>query len=676
MNQEDALRRIADLRAQIIYHNRRYYQLDEPEISDAEYDILLRELITLEEELSFLADFADSPTQRVGAPPLEKFEAVNHIIPMLSLANAFSEGEMVDFHDRIGRLLGGTGGVDYVVEPKLDGVAVNLLYEEGRFVIGSTRGDGFTGENVTQNLKTVHSLPLRLSMPPGQKAPSSIEIRGEVIIRLEPFRTLNQRRQNDGLPPFANPRNAAAGSLRQLDSRITARRPLDIFCHSLGAAKGLNFTSHWDLLQTFKSWGLPISPDARRAGTIEECMTYYGEMAKKRSALAYEIDGIVIKVNSMEFQRRLGTLSRSPRWALACKFNPLQALTVIENIEVQVGRTGVLTPIAIMQPVQIGGVTVTHASLHNQDEINKKDLRIGDTILIQRAGDVIPQVVKVIGGKRTGNEKPFTLPDLCPSCGSVTVRIEGEVAQRCVNMDCPAQLKEHIKHFVSRGAMNIDGIGEKIISRLIDSHLIHDPSDLYRLSKDQLKALDRMGAKSADNVLGAIERSKEAELDKLIYALGIRHVGEHTSKILASHFSNIESLIRADESTLMAIHDIGPEIASSIASFFREQSNLLVINNLFNAGVAHRGKQPVRPSALPLSGKTFVFTGTLRNFSRNEASAIVESKGGKTTSSVSRKTDYVIAGDDPGSKLDKARDLGVAILTEREFSSLLAAFEE
>ncbi len=668
MDKGQALKRIEELRALIDYHNRRYYQIDDPEITDAEYDELMSELIALEEEFGPYIDITASPTQRVGAPPLEKFGTARHLSPMLSLSNAFNSEDIIEFDERIKRFLVTDNNISFVVEPKLDGIAVNLVYEKGMFTIGTTRGDGEIGEDITENLRTIPSIPLKIKEM-GNPAPERIEIRGEVYIGTDAFKVLNRRRMKEGNAPFANPRNAAAGSLRQLDSRITARRPLEIFFYAVGTAEGISFDSQWNTLQTISQWGFAVNPFARQAEDINQCIQYYQEMEIKRKELPYEIDGTVIKVDSVALQDRLGAVSRSPRWAIACKFSPHQATTVIKNITVQVGRTGVLTPVAEMNPVAIGGVTVSHATLHNQDEIDKKDIRLGDTVVVQRAGDVIPQVVKVIIPKRTGNEEKFTIPDICPSCRSAVTRFEGEAAHRCINMDCPAQIREHIKHFVSRGAMDIEGLGEKLINQMCDSDIISNPADLYFLTKSSIKGLERMADKSADNLLSAIEESKSPPLSKFIFALGMRHVGEHAAKVLASKFTTLDNLMHASKETIAEIDGIGPAVAESITRFFNEGPNLEVIANLLKAGV--KPGEEHHPDSAPLSGKTFVFTGTLESYTRSEAKALVESQGGVVSSSVSRNTDYVVTGYSPGSKLRKAHDLGISVLNEEQFSEIM-----
>ena len=667
MDKEAAFQRISELRKTIEYHNARYYQQDAPEISDAEYDRLMKELQNL--EARYPDDgLASSPTQRVGAAPLSKFAPFTHPQPMLSLANAFGAGEIRDFDSRV-RRLAKDERVDYVAEPKLDGLAVNLIYENGIFRRGATRGDGAVGEDVTQNLKTIASLPLKMKTGAPHPVPAFIEVRGEVYMEKEPFEKLNRRRVEEGEAPFANPRNAAAGSLRQLDPKITARRPLNIFLYGVGSAGNAAFAGHWEIIQTLAAWGFPVNPLIRQAPDIDACIAYFEEIGSIRSGLPYDIDGVVLKVNRLEIQNLLGSVSRSPRWALACKFPAQQAATVIQDIIVQVGRTGTLTPVAVMEPVNVGGVLVSRATLHNEDEILKKDIRIGDAVLIQRAGDVIPEVVSVILSKRTGREKEFRMPGACPECGSEIVRQADEAAHRCVNLSCPAQLKEHIRHFASRDAMDIEGLGEKLSAQLFDAKLINDPADLYFLTKEQLLGLDRQAEKSAENLLDAIERSRTPMLDKFIFALGIRHVGERTAKLLAGHFGSLEALMSAGCEELTAIHEIGPEIAQSILEFFAEPKNRTVLEKFHRAGLSPRTPPPAVQAGL--QGKSFVFTGSLETMGRNEAKAVVESLGGVVHSSVTGKTSYVVAGSDPGSKLEKARKQNIPVIGEDEFLTMI-----
>jgi len=668
MDKQADLKRIAELRKTIEYHNKRYYQQDAPEISDAEYDLLMRELQELEYRYPE-AYMATSPTQRVGAAPLAKFASFNHSSPMFSLANAFSNEEIIEFDSRIKRLAG-LDNISYISEPKLDGLAVNLIYENGIFKQGATRGDGTTGEDVTQNLKTIFSLPLKIKNTPGNPIPAFIEIRGEVYIEKKPFQKLNLRRIEENEEPFANPRNAAAGSLRQLDSKITARRPLNIFLYGMGDAKGANFSTHWEVLQTLAGWGFPVNQYIEQAKNINACIKYFERIGAMRENLPYEIDGIVLKVDDLSLQKTLGNVSRNPRWALACKFPAAQATTVVKDILIGVGRMGTLTPVAIMEPVNVGGVIVSRATLHNEDEVIKKDIRVGDTVVIQRAGDVIPEVVKIIPEKRTGKEKKFKMPATCPECGSEIVRFEGEVAHRCVNISCPAQLKEHIRHFASRGAMDIEGLGEKVSAQLFDAKLIADPADLYFLNKEQLVALDRQAEKSAQNLMEAIAKSKNPHLDKFIYALGIRHVGERTAKLLADHFGSMENLIAAKQEDLTVINEIGPEIAASIVEFFHEHKNIDVMNKFSKAGVIPQKKEI--QTNTPLQGKSFVFTGTMESMDRNEAKTIVDNLGGTIHSSITKKTTYVVAGSEPGSKVDKAKSSGIKIISEEEFLKLIS----
>ncbi|MGD0915100.1 MAG: NAD-dependent DNA ligase LigA, partial [Thermodesulfobacteriota bacterium] len=554
------------LREEIGYHNHRYYILDQPEISDAEYDRLMKELERLEQQYPKLRS-PNSPTQRVGAPPLEAFEIVRHTIPMLSLANAFDESEARDFDKRVKKLLGISSDIEYVAEPKFDGLAVELVYERGQFVVGSTRGDGVNGENITHNLRTMKTIPLQL-IRKEISVPERLEVRGEVIMQINRFKELNRKREQMGEPAFANPRNAAAGSVRQLDSKITAERPLEIYCYGLGEVIGRTFKTQWEVLQTLPRWGLRTNPHARKCRSIDAVLDYYREINEKRETLPYEIDGTVIKVNHFDLQTKVGEISRSPRWALAIKFKPKQATTKILGIEPQVGRTGVITPVAIMKPVRVGGVEVSRATLHNQDEIDRKDIRIGDTVLIQRAGDVIPEVVEVIKSKRTGAEQPYKIPSECKVCGAEIIK--EEAIHRCIGLDCPAQLKGRIKHFASKRAMDIDGLGVKLIDQLVDKGLVSDVADIYYVKKDKLIALERMAEKSAQNIIDAIEKSKTKPLSKFLYALGIRNVGETTAEDLARHFPRLEDFFHLSEEDLMEVDGIGPEVAASVHQFFTD----------------------------------------------------------------------------------------------------------
>ena len=660
--------RIEALRTQIRTHNYRYYVLDDPEIPDAEYDRLMRELEGLEAaHPEFITE--DSPTQRVGAEPVEAFGTVEHAIPMLSLENAFNEQELREFDARVKRLLGTEEDVEYVAEPKFDGVAVELVYERGRFVVGSTRGDGFVGEDVTQNLRTVRSLPLVL-MAEGP-IPERVEVRGEVLLGIKAFESLNRRREEEGEPAFANPRNAAAGSLRQLDPRITAERPLDLFCYAVGRVEGQTFDRHGEVLDALKRWGLKVNAHIQRCANVQEALDYYADIEAMREELDYEIDGVVLKVDGFQFHRRLGEKSRSPRWAVAYKFPPKQETTVIRDIVVQVGRTGALTPVAIMEPVRVAGVEVRRATLHNQEEMDRKDVRIGDTVIVQRAGDVIPEVVQVIPSMRTGRERRFVIPDRCPVCGAEVLKSEEEAVYRCTGLSCPAQRKERVRHFASKGAMDIDGLGDKLVAQLVDKGLVRDVVDLYHLSEEDLAGLERMADKSAQNLLDALEASKSRNSARLLYALGIRHVGEHVAEVLIDAFHSLDSLAEASEDDLVAVYEIGPEVAKSVGTFFAQEENSEVIEKLKASGVRFEAEEKQAASEQPLEGKIFLFTGALSSFTRDEAQEIVERLGARAASSVSKKTDYVVAGEGAGSKLEKANALGVPVLSEEAFKELV-----
>ncbi len=675
MDALEAKKEIERLRNDINRHNRLYYALDSPEITDAEYDRLLRRLEELEARFPHLIT-PDSPTQRIGAEPLKEFGTVRHSLPMLSLENAVSGDEARRFNKRISRDLGLKHGedIEYSVEPKMDGLAVNLVYEFGVFKNGSTRGDGFVGEDITQNLRTIRSIPLRLSAElkdaggraVAKKMPRLMEIRGEVFLPLKSFGKLNDDMAKKGLPLFANPRNAAAGSLRQLDPRITAERPLDIFCYGIGSIEGMSFDAHFESLEFIRALGLKVNPLIRVVKGIEDAIAYHDEMEAKREALPYEIDGVVIKVNGLRLQALLGERARNPRWALAFKFQPRQESTCVKEIIVGVGRTGALTPVAVLEPVELGGVTIERATLHNEDEVRRKDVRAGDWVVVERAGDVIPEVVSVQKHKRPHGAREFIMPDKCPVCSS-KVEKDGAIHYCTAGLGCPAQIKGGIAHFASKRAMDIDGLGGKHVEQLVDSGIIKDAGDIYALKKDAVLKLERWADKSADKLIQAIEKSKDSPLDRLIFGLGMHGVGERMARILAMEFKDLDCLMRAEEEGLMKIRDIGPETAKGITDFFRQKNNIEVIEKLRNAGLRFKAESRVNKGGL--AGKVFVFTGALRSFSRDEAKAIVEGLGAETASSVSRKVDYVVAGDKAGSNLDKARELAIKIMDEEEFLS-------
>ncbi|GAW91558.1 NAD-dependent DNA ligase LigA [Calderihabitans maritimus] len=663
MNRGAIKDRIEELRRVIEEHNYRYYVLDQPVITDQEYDELMRELIELENRYpEFITP--DSPTQRVGGAPLEAFETVRHDVPLLSLANAFGADELREFDRRIRQAVGGP--VDYVVELKIDGVSVALTYENGLFVTGATRGDGYLGENITANLRTVPTVPLRIR----EKLPRLV-VRGEGYMPKKAFEALNQEREKEGQPLFANPRNAAAGSLRQLDPRITARRSLQVFVYDLLAIEGEEPATHAEVLEFLERLGFAVNPHRKVCADIEEVIVYCEEWTERREELPYEIDGMVVKVNRREFHRILGNTAKSPRWAIAYKFPAQQAVTQVENIIVRVGRTGALTPTAVLKPVRLAGTTVTRATLHNEDMIREKDVRLGDMVVVQKAGDIIPEVVNVLKERRTGEEREFHMPEYCPECGARVVRLEGEAAARCSGgLACPAQVREGIIHFASRQAMNIEGLGPAVINQLLEKGLIRDPGDLYYLKYEELVKLERLGPQSAKNLLEAIEASKQNSLAQLIFALGIRHVGSRAARLLAENFASLDELAQASYEELTAIPEIGPKMAESIISFFREPRNQEVIGKLKRAGVNTRGDVNGNLQR-PLAGKRFVLTGTLASMTRREAQEKIEALGGEVSSSVSRKTDYVVVGENPGSKYDRAKELGITILNEQDFLRML-----
>jgi len=658
--------RIKELRELIDYHNYRYYVLDNPEITDAEYDKLMRELISLESQFPQLIT-PDSPSQRVGGEPLEAFKKVTHREPMISLADAFSEEELRDFNRRVTENVGNQ--VEYVVELKIDGLAVSLTYENGLLVTAATRGDGVVGEDVTQNVKTIKSVPLRLNVQK-DKIPMIIEVRGEIYLSKEGFKKLNEEREEMGLPTFANPRNAAAGSIRQLDSKITAKRPLSTFMYALGYVEGIEFNTHLEVLEFYKACGFKVNPHIKSFNNFDDVIDYCMSWKEKRHSLPYEIDGIVIKVNSLHFQKILGSTAKTPRWAIAYKFPAEQKISVIEDIVVSVGRTGVLTPNAVLTPVQIAGSTVSRATLHNEDYIKGKDIHIGDSVIVQKAGDIIPEVVAVVKEKRTGNEKEFKMPHRCPECGSEVIRLPGEVAYRCTGVSCPAQIRRRIIHFASRDAMDIRGLGPAIVSLLLSANLIKDVSDIYFLKKEALIPLERMGEKSANNLIKAIENSKKQPLNRLVYALGIPLIGSKASLTLAQEFKSMDRLQNATYEELIKIPEIGDKMAESIIAFFKQEQTKALITRLKEAGVNMLyAKEEIGPK--PLENLTFVLTGALEKYSRSKAQELIENLGGKVTGSVSKKTDYVVVGKDPGSKYNKALELGVKILDEQQFEEMI-----
>ncbi len=662
---KDIAKRSAELRELINQHNYRYYVLDDPSVPDSEYDRLLSELVALEKEYPWLVT-PDSPTQRVGAKPLDAFGEVKHAVPMLSLANAFDK-EDIDAFDRRVRERLNINIVDYAAETKLDGVAISLMFENGLFVRGATRGDGETGEDVTLNLRTIKAIPLRLI----GNYPYLLEVRGEVYMSKKGFSDLNKTQKKEGEKLFANPRNAAAGSLRQLDPNITAQRPLLFFAHGVGQhEKTILPGTHTEILKKLQKWGLPISPETKTVTGIGQCHAYYRLIGDRRADLAYEIDGVVFKVNDIAQQESLGFVSRAPRWAIAWKFPPEEEITKVVDIEVQVGRTGALTPVARLEPVFVGGVTVTNATLHNEDEIRRKDVRAGDTVIIRRAGDVIPEVVRVMREKRPKSARPFQMPRKCPICGSDVERLEGEAVARCSGgLFCSAQQIQSILHFASRLAMDIEGMGDKLVEQLVATGYLKNVADLYTLKQEQLASLDRMGEKSAGNIIQALENSKQTTLNRFLYALGIREVGEATARNLAQHFGNLDLIRKANQEELENVPDIGPIVARHITIFFAQSHNNKIIERLLNAGIAWPKVKTSR--AKPLSGKTFVITGILESMKRDEAKERLQALGAKVSGSVSKKTNYVIAGSDPGNKADKARELNIEILNEKEFLSLL-----
>lgn len=653
------------LSAELHLHSYLYHARDKPVISDAEYDRLLQQLLALEETHPELIT-PDSPSQRVGAKPLEGFAQAQHSKPMLSLENAFNNDDLRNFDARIKRFLATNEEIEYLCEMKLDGVAVALTYQNGSLIRGATRGDGVSGEDITENTKTIGAVPLKLK----ENAPEKLEVRGEVYMELDAFRKMNQLRREQGEVSFANPRNATAGSLRQLDPRVTAQRPLTIGCYGIGELSGAQPDTHHEILASLRQWGLKVNIETIKVtSNIEEVLSCYREMIELRETLPFEIDGMVVKVNSLQLQRELGEKSRTPRWAIACKFPPRQAQTILEDVKLQVGRTGAITPVAKLRPVNVSGVTVSSASLHNWDEIDRLGIKVGDTVIVERAGDVIPDIVRVLTEKRDGSELEIPEPVSCPVCDSPVSRSEDEVVPRCQGLSCPARLKESLKHFASKGAMNIDGMGDRIIDQLLRLQLATNIADLYKLKKEDFFRFERMGDVLAEKLLEAIEQSKHQSLERLLFGLGIRHVGVHLAKVLNRHYGSIDALQSATEEELQNIHEVGPQVAKSVQAFFSDPHNLGVLNQLKEVGL--NPKTDSLHQSQVLQGKTFVFTGSLERFTRSEGQALVEEQGGRASGSVSKKTDYLVAGANAGSKLARAQSLGIEILDEEEFLTLL-----
>lgn len=666
MDKKEAIKLADQLRSTIEYHNYRYYVLDSPEISDAEFDDLVRQLQDIESRYPELIT-VDSPTQRVGGKPSEAFSQVEHYTAMLSLDNAFNYEELEAFDRRVKKEIE-SESLDYVCELKLDGVAISIVYENGRYLRGATRGDGRIGEDITANIRTIKALPLRLQM---DDPPALLEVRGEAFFAKEQFKAINEERQELDQPLFANPRNAAAGSLRQLDPKISARRALDINLFSVGAIEPEKpFETQWDSLQFMKKAGLKVNPNVKLLDSIKDVFNYCSEWQEKRASLPYEIDGVVVKVNSFDQQERLGFTTKSPRWAIAFKFPAEQKTTKLRDIIVNVGRTGAITPAAVLEPVRVAGSLISMATLHNEDEIKRKDIKIGDHVIVQKAGDVIPEIVGPIVSKRTGNERDFVMPKQCPACGSDVVRELGEAVARCTGIVCPAQLYELILHFVSRSGMDIEGLGPAIVRQLLNKEYIKDAGDLYYLTREQLLTLEGFAEKSANNLLEAIQRSKERPFSRLVFALGIRHVGTFVAELLAANFNTMDKLKNAGFDELAGIQGVGPRIAGSVVAFFEEEKNIYVIDKLAKAGVKMESAG-IETVGGRFSGLSFVITGKLESFTRPEAEEIVKSLGGKTSSSVSGKTAYVVVGEDPGSKFDKAKKLGIKIINEEEFKKLV-----
>ncbi|WP_319574448.1 NAD-dependent DNA ligase LigA [uncultured Desulfobacter sp.] len=658
------------LRRELTEHSYRYYVLDDPVIDDETYDMMLRQLIDIETRYPELVT-EDSPTRRIGAPPLTAFDTASHSVPMLSLDNAFNDQDILDFHVRCLKI-SGADALTYTAEPKLDGVAVELTYENGVLVLATTRGDGYTGEVITENIRTIKSVPLRL-MDNKISVPDFIEVRGEVIIRHKDFEMLNQRRLDTGESVFANPRNAAAGSLRQLDSKITAQRPLTLFVYGVGLVRGLSFSTQALMLECLSDLGFPVNPLTKKSISIRQVLENFNHLETLRPELPYDIDGMVIKVDDILIQQVLGEKIKSPRWAIAYKFPAMEKTSKIVGITVQVGRTGTLTPVAELVPVNIGGVMVSRATLHNADEIERKDIRINDTALVTRAGDVIPKVVKIIPAARTGEERVFTMPETCPVCGSRVRRLEGEAAVKCINAMCSAQIKERIRHFVSKKAFDMDGLGKKLVEQLVDENLVSSFADLFHLDRDTLAGLERMGLKSADNIIAAIAQSKTVSFSRFIFALGIDHTGEHAARLLAQKFADLDALMAADTQAISTIHGMGDTTAGAVTGFFSIEENIKTVKNLIDAGVSITndlyGDADEKDNAV--SGKTIVLTGSFETLTRNQAKAKLLALGAKVTGSVSKKTDIVIAGSKAGSKRTKAEELGITVWDEAKLLELI-----
>ena len=662
--------RILQLREQLNHHSHQYYVLDDPEIPDAEYDRLYQELQSLEKKYPELIT-SDSPTQRVGDKPLDGFTQVRHEVPMLSLDNVFNEDELTDFNKRVRQRLEVEGDIVFAAEPKLDGLAASLIYENGILIRAGTRGDGTTGEDITQNIRTIHSIPLKLL---GDNIPSLLEVRGEVFMPKAGFEKLNRRARENDEKPFANPRNAAAGSLRQLDPRITAQRPLAMYCYSVGKIEGAaQLDTHSEMLNQLQQWGLPLCKERQTVIGVDGCLDYFKQMSEMRDSLSYEIDGIVYKVDSLKQQKELGFVAKAPRWAIAHKFPAQEEITTVNDITFQVGRTGAITPVARLEPVFVGGVTVSNATLHNMDEVYRKDVRVGDKVIVRRAGDVIPEVVRVVPGTREPGAEKIQMLTHCPECGSDIEREEGESIARCSGgLFCGAQRKESIKHFASRKAMDVDGLGDKLVEQLVDANLIDHVDDLYALTIEQVSKLERMGEKSAQNLIDGLQQSKHTSLARFIFALGIREVGEATARTLAQHFTTLDLIKAADVDALQQVEDVGPVVAAHIVKFFQQRHNLDIIQKLIDTGITWDAIEAAQAEEQTLEGKTFVLTGTLTLMTRDDAKKALQARGAKVTGSVSKKTSYVVVGDSPGSKATKAEQLGVEILDESALAELLS----